>query len=45
MVWQEGQRWRAKVRDNNGKRISRWFDTKARAVQWIAQVEQNRGVN
>ena len=42
MAWQEGRRWRAKVRDSNGKRITRRFNTEAEADQWVAQVEQDR---
>ena len=42
MAWRENSRWRAKVRDSNGKQISRRFNTEAEADQWVAQVEQDR---
>ena len=42
MAWQEGKRWRAKVRDSSGKQRTRRFDTEAQADQWVAQVEQDR---
>ena len=42
MAWQEGRRWRAKVRDSSGKQRTRRFDTEAQADQWVAQMEQDR---
>ena len=42
MAWRENSRWRAKVRNSEGKQISRRFNTEAEADQWVAQVEQDR---